>query len=415
MNIFPTFQTLDDWYTEHRVANVPYWVTQNYLYKKLDELPKYMFKQNIAGESTERRLIRFITLGNGSTSVLIWSQMHGDEPTATRALLDMFSVIQNRSDSELIKTILSKLTLYILPMLNPDGAERFTRRTAMGIDINRDALALRTPEARILKSVRDTYNTRWAYSLHDQEPRYTVGGTGKAAGISLLAPARDWELSVDELRRDTMRLAVCIGEYIKQIIPDQIGRYDDALEPRAFGEALHVWGTRSVLIESGYIPRERSKETIRKANTIGLLASLYHLANKELPPDNLYYTLPINRRYFTEYVFKNAGVYFNGAYAGTHDVAFHLENNPHYESKEISYKLCLTEIGDCSPYTASYVLNGSKIKIQFTVESGSTSRLPVIDETVHCEIIGTGGDERIAVKDGVPSGNPEEVFGKFMQ
>lgn len=414
MNILPIFQILDDWYTEYRVDNVPYWITQKYLYQKLDELPEDTFKQEVAGESTERRLIRFLTLGSGETCVLIWSQMHGDEPTATRALLDMFAIIQNQNDSELIQTILSNLTLYIIPMLNPDGAERFTRRTAMGIDINRDAHALHTPEARILKSVRDTYSTEWAYSLHDQERRYTVGGTGKAAGISLLAAARDWELPVDDVRRDTMRLAACIGEYIKPIIPDQIGRYDEAFEPRAFGEAMQSWGTRSVLIESGCLPRDRYKEILRKANTIAILGSLHQLANKELPSDDLYHSFPVNRKYFAEYIFKNVAVTFNGAYTGKHDVAFHLEHNPQHESKKVSFNIYLSEIGDCTPYLSSYVINGSSLKMQFNVETKSPSRLPVIDEEVHCEIIGSGTDEYISIKDGVPSGNPEVVFRDYL-
>ena len=34
----------------------------------------------------------------------------------------------------------------MVPMLNPDGAERFQRRNAQGIDINRDALLLQSPE-----------------------------------------------------------------------------------------------------------------------------------------------------------------------------------------------------------------------------------------------------------------------------
>ena len=47
------------------------------------------------------------------------------------------------------------LTLHVVPMLNPDGAERFQRRNAQSIDINRDALRLQTPEGRALKALRD--------------------------------------------------------------------------------------------------------------------------------------------------------------------------------------------------------------------------------------------------------------------
>ena len=47
-----------------------------------------------------------------------------------------------------VRGILSSLTLYVVPMLNPDGAERFQRRNAQSIDINRDALRLQTPEGQ---------------------------------------------------------------------------------------------------------------------------------------------------------------------------------------------------------------------------------------------------------------------------
>jgi hypothetical protein len=39
------------------------------------------FKQSVAGRSIEGRDIYQITIGSGSTKVLLWSQMHGDEPT----------------------------------------------------------------------------------------------------------------------------------------------------------------------------------------------------------------------------------------------------------------------------------------------------------------------------------------------
>ena len=66
-------------------------------------------------------------------------------------------------------------------MLNPDGAERFQRRTAQSIDMNRDALTLGTPEARILKETRDVYDPQFGFNLHDQDPRYTVGNSKMSA------------------------------------------------------------------------------------------------------------------------------------------------------------------------------------------------------------------------------------------
>jgi murein tripeptide amidase MpaA len=86
--------------------------------------------------------------------VLLWSQMHGDESTATSALFDLFEYIRAHRQDAAVRGILSSLTLHVIPMLNPDGAERFQRRNVQSIDINRDALRLQTPEGRMLKTPR---------------------------------------------------------------------------------------------------------------------------------------------------------------------------------------------------------------------------------------------------------------------
>src|SRR5690606_1857738 len=48
-----------------------------------------LLQDEVAGESVEGRAIHHLTLGHGPLGVLLWSQMHGDEPTATSALIDL--------------------------------------------------------------------------------------------------------------------------------------------------------------------------------------------------------------------------------------------------------------------------------------------------------------------------------------
>ena len=45
------------------------------------------FEVRTLGESMEGRPIRMISIGEGETDVLLWSQMHGNEPTATMAIM----------------------------------------------------------------------------------------------------------------------------------------------------------------------------------------------------------------------------------------------------------------------------------------------------------------------------------------
>ena len=63
-----------------------------------------------------------------------------------------------------VKTLFEHVTLYFLPMVNPDGAERFKRRNFYDIDLNRDASRLQCPEAVILKSVFDSLKADFGFN-----------------------------------------------------------------------------------------------------------------------------------------------------------------------------------------------------------------------------------------------------------
>jgi murein tripeptide amidase MpaA len=76
------------------------------------------------GRSIQGRPIRAITFGTGQTTVLLWSQMHGDESTATMALADIFAWLAASGNDATRDRLERALTITVLPMLNPDGAER---------------------------------------------------------------------------------------------------------------------------------------------------------------------------------------------------------------------------------------------------------------------------------------------------
>lgn len=74
---------------------------------------------------------------------MLWSQMHGNESTATMALFDLFNFLEGKGDQyDTFRQLLnSQLRLKFIPMLNPDGADVFKRRNALDIDLNRDAIS----------------------------------------------------------------------------------------------------------------------------------------------------------------------------------------------------------------------------------------------------------------------------------
>src|SRR5680860_638142 len=129
---------------------------------------------SVKANSLEGRPIYLAQYGHGKTPILFWSQMHGDESTATMALLDLFNYLDSDhpGDQAFLEMIRDRFTLYFIPMLNPDGAALFQRRNAAHIDLNRDALHLSNPESRLLKNVRDSLNPAFGFNLHDQSIYY---------------------------------------------------------------------------------------------------------------------------------------------------------------------------------------------------------------------------------------------------
>jgi hypothetical protein len=231
------------------------------------------------GMSLEGRPITMLSFGRGPTPVLLWSQMHGDESTATLALLDMTRVLVTPGAIEQwVRSVADALTLHWIPMLNPDGAERRRRYTAVHIDVNRDALELASPEARVLRDAHRLLNPTFGFNLHDQEVR-SAGNSPQVTALALLAPPADVEGTVSLSRLGAMQLASVIVEGLHQFIPGHMATYDDAYEPRAFGDSMQSWGTSTLLVESGQWPGDPDKIFIRKLTFVALLTAIGALAS----------------------------------------------------------------------------------------------------------------------------------------
>jgi hypothetical protein len=248
------------------------------------------------GRSIEGRAINAVTFGGGPTSALLWSQMHGDESAASMALADIVHwMAASPAEDGLRRLLEERLTITMIPMLNPDGAERFIRHNAIGVDVNRDARRLATPEGRILKQVRDSLGADFGFNLHDQLSR-TAGREGELVGIALLAPAADEERSWGPVRQRARHLSAVIAAALADEIPGRIARYDDTFTPRAFGDNLQAWGTSTVLIESGELPDDPQKQELRRLNVLAILAALESIARDvvEDTPTSHYDELPMN-------------------------------------------------------------------------------------------------------------------------
>jgi hypothetical protein len=305
------------WDNEHVSPPVSATVDHADVVRRLDALAAgspELFEVEKAGESLEGRSINHVRIGRGPYRVLLWSQMHGDESTATSALFDLFEYIRSHRDDEVVRGILTNLTLHVVPMVNPDGAERFQRRNAQSIDVNRDALRLQTPEGQALKAIRDRFQPKVGFNLHNQGWRTSVGEPPKPASISLLSVAYDEKRSENSGRVLTKKICAVIRESLEPFASGQIGRYDDAFEVRAFGDNITLWGTPVVLIETGPWPSANPDPPLVRLNFIALVSALDALATGRVKRADTkkYETLPVNESRMFYVAIRNATV-INGA------------------------------------------------------------------------------------------------------
>lgn len=282
MNIQTVAQSASElaaiWEKNHISNIAPSNVRHRDLQKYLADLKSSGVKVEEVGRSYGNREIYQMEWGRGPMRVFMWSQMHGDEPTATSALVDMFMYLQKNGDKKLVKTLAEKFTIRTVPMLNPDGAELYQRRNLQGIDINRDARNLTTPEARLLKKLRDEWSPEIGFNLHNQNALTTAGRTSKQAAISFLAVLGDPNGVATPGWERNKRVISAMTAALNQFIPGHIGRYDDEFSPNAFGDNFSAWGTPTILIETGAL-HGKDEMFLIKMNFVAFLTALQSIAD----------------------------------------------------------------------------------------------------------------------------------------
>lgn len=226
---------------------------------------KYQFDP--IGKSVNGDAIFKLTLGSGKTKVLMWSQMHGNESTTTRSLFFMIDWFINSDISK-------DLSLYIIPVLNPDGLNLWIRENANGVDLNRDAQELSQPESRILRNSFDDFQPHYCFNLHDQRTIYGNVEGSRAVQCSFLAPSADEDRSITTARLKAMNVINSIVHSIKEDVTGDIGRYNDDFNINCVGDTFQNLGTPTILFEAGQATvdymRNNTVEVMSKALQVAL-------------------------------------------------------------------------------------------------------------------------------------------------
>lgn len=334
----------------------------------LQKLNPNIFQLKEVGQSVESRSITLVKVGTGKKRIFLWSQMHGDEPTATMALFDFFNFLAADDEFNVLRnSILNNCTLYILPMVNPDGAEIFTRRNAQGIDINRDFNHQQSPEGQLLRRLRDEIQPEFGFNLHDQSPVWSAAKTGFPATISLLAPPFDQTVSVNPVRQKAMQVISYTYKKLQQVLPNHTARFSDEYEARAFGDNFQAAGTSTILIESGSYAHDPEKQHIRKFIFQAILSGLECIANdaylQEVEAD--YLCIPQNDKRHFHILIKNAQINL-GSICYQSDIGLVALEKLNDDRRSVSYTYLIEDMGDLKEYFGYETLDASLYKFILT-------------------------------------------------
>jgi hypothetical protein len=329
------------------------------------------YTTEIVGHSVLGKPIYKLELGSGKIKILIWSQMHGNESTTTKALFDFINLLH--SNSELSKSLFNKFTFCLIPMLNPDGAALYTRENANGIDLNRDAQNLSQPESKILRNVFEAFSPNYCYNLHDQRTIFGAGSTGKPATVSFLAPAYNENRDSNDVRAKAMNVIVAMNKTLQEYIPNQVGRFDDSFNLNCVGDTFQYLNVPTILFEAGHFQNDYEREITRKYIFIALFSGILFLHENDIVNNKIedYLKIPQNKVVFYDFVYKNVKINYDGIEKNTNFAAQFKEvlNN-----KKITFEAVIAQIDDLDNYFGHVEINA-----QGESYLDEKNNLPIID------------------------------------
>jgi len=307
-----------------------------------------VFEISEIGKSVQQRSIYQVKIGTGKTKILIWSQMHGNEPTTTKGLFDFFNFLaSNTVESIRIK---SQYTLLCVPMLNPDGAFAYTRENANAVDLNRDAFSATQPEMKLLKALYEDFRPDYCYNLHDQRTIFGTTGLNLPATISFLAPAFNEKRDYNVVRLKAISIINRMNDTLSQYIPNQIGRFDDSYNVNCTGDYFTTQNTPTILFEAGHYPNDYKREESRKYIFVALLSSFFDNYENVVVDNELqkYLRIPQNNKCFFDFIYKNVKIIDNSV---EKIINFAAQYQEILVDDEIHFEAIISKISDLENYS----------------------------------------------------------------
>jgi hypothetical protein len=233
------------------------------------------------GKSVRGRDIPLVVLCNPSVSMdstkklFVICRQHGDEPAPTEAVLKLIEDLV-LTESEDISDLLAKVSFFIVPMMNPDGADAFKRLNSNNVDLNRDWLSLSQPETKCVHAIINAVAPDVVIDAHELSPTNKGSDFVETVGLDSQA-SREVVLECLKLQELVRGILQTHNIYVRSYIAKS------QYPPRLAHKYFPVHGaTVSLLFESRQAGIRRYQLDYRKSLHItGIMTVAKYLAGRE--------------------------------------------------------------------------------------------------------------------------------------
>lgn len=366
MNIFVLFFSImyQD-FKENKIRGR--YVTFQMIKPILDNYKHWLIEE---GRSVLNIPIPLYRIGNGEKKILIWSQMHGNESTTTKAVLDFLNYLDNENNG------FHNCEIYIIPILNPDGAELYTRLNFNKVDLNRDAQNLTQKESLFLRQIFEKIKPDFCLNLHDQ--RTIFGVKGNPATISFLAPSVDESRSITLIRKKAMEIISIMNSFLQKYIPGQVGRFDDTFNINCSGDKYSSLGVPTILFEAGHFPNDYEREETRKFIFFSLIEAIKYINDNHIIGQKTeeYFQIPENNKLFCDILIIND-------YNPEQNIAIQYNECLNIDKKKINFTPKILEIGELKDFKGHKTYKLSEFYKLNNLDLNEINTTKIL-ENIHC-------------------------------
>jgi hypothetical protein len=179
-----------------------------------------------AGQSGEGRELLYATVGMGPDVFWLQARIHGNELHSTEAVLQILKYLASSGDPVATR-VREQLTVIVIPMYNPDGAEANIRQstTPLRIDLNRDWELFRQPESRAWYALWEQTHPRLALDLHHMGQSPIVEGTNQLNTFQIGARSIDPSRMTEEQWLTNRQMALISVDAVERLGTGNVARY----------------------------------------------------------------------------------------------------------------------------------------------------------------------------------------------